>query len=151
MRTILSSVILLFCVSCHDCWVNEIRPVEGDFRIESRELMRDNDPHAYYVSHIDTIIRKKPALVQGFEYLQDVDYSKYDVINLLCRGHDDMRDVKGTPTFLVTINPDYKQVNCYTQFKYIGCKPHGFYHHVLFISVQVPKLPDNYEVNVYCN
>lgn len=151
MRAVLTLIVLLSCISCNDCLVVEMRPVEGDFKIESIELKRDDDPHAYYVSHIDTIMRKKPALVQGFEYLQDVDYSRYDVINLLCRGHDDLRDVKASPFFLVTINPGYKQINCYTQFQYMGCKPHGFYHHVLFISVQVPKLPDNYEVNVYCN
>lgn len=130
-----------------------MHPRDGDVRVKFEELKRDLQPASNNVFTVPVLLRSKPSDT-SLKYLMDVDYTRYDVLNIYYGGQGQSRSTKGPPEFVVMINTKYKQVNCYTYFKYADCYggvSTGLQYRAIFVSVKVPKLPDGYEINSYGN
>lgn len=154
MRTIIKYLALISIIGCNYCPDIAVHPRDGDIRLQTKELKRELQSSSYTYRNLPMLIRSKPSYDSTFGYLQDVDYSKYDVLNITYDGAAQSRSTKGPPDFFVCINTRFKQVNCYTYFKYEDCYggvSSGLQGRWIFVSVKVPKLPDNYEINSYGN
>ena len=147
---ILIIVFMLLFSRCQECPPRPDRePQEGDVEVVSTELKRVTGSMPYYAYYIDTLIRSRPKdIVKGFEFLQDVDYEKFDVISYFSRSESYNYDVSGPADFKMTINPIYKTVTVYVHYKYKGCRDDSkpLNKQSLFVSSRVPKLPNDYEI-----